>query len=179
MYVKKLIKIVHFLACYNVPVKELYPKMIKFLPDAINAPIIKQYLETCLKNAAYDPSASCDSIIVSHNSYLTEKTIPTANAVDLVIFSDKATSAAKKEMMRLFLCVHDEEEKEVTLEFGSMASIASTKSEVLIDKIEEILLTNNLDISHTRFSCLDSTNTMPDKGTGLQKRIRNVVPFSI
>ena len=30
LYIEKLIKIVHFLACNNLPVKELYPKMIKF-----------------------------------------------------------------------------------------------------------------------------------------------------
>ena len=115
------------------------------------------------ENAPYDSSATCDSIIVSPNSYLKEKTISTANAVDLVIFADEATSAARKEMMGLFLSAHDEEEKEVTLEFGFMASIASTKSEVLTDKIEEILLNNNIDISNTRLSYPDGTNTMLGK----------------
>ena len=35
--------------------------MIKFLSDEIYEPIVKQYLETCPKNAAYDSSDSCDS----------------------------------------------------------------------------------------------------------------------
>ena len=58
--------------------------MIKFLSDEINEPAIKQYLETCPKNAASD---SCDSIIVSLNSHFKEKFISTiVNAVDLVFF---------------------------------------------------------------------------------------------
>lgn len=55
------------------------------------------------ENAAYGSSASCDSITVSPNSYLKEKIISTANTVDFVIFADKVTSAARKDMMGLFL----------------------------------------------------------------------------
>ena len=62
--------------------------------------------------------------------------------------------------MGLFLSAYVEEEKEVTLEFVSINSIASTKSEGLMDRVQEVLLNNNIDISNTRFSCLDSTNTM-------------------
>ena len=65
--------------------------------------------------------------------------------------------------MRLFLSAYVEEEKEVTLEFASIASIASTKSEGLLDRVQEVLLNNNIDISTSRFSCLDSTNTMSDE----------------
>ena len=75
--------------------------MIKFLSDEINEPVIKQYLETCLKNAAYDSSNSYDSITVSLSSHLKEKPISTiVNVDDLVIFADEATSAARKEMKR-------------------------------------------------------------------------------
>ena len=51
-------------------------------------------------------------------------------------------------MMGLFLSVYDEERKEVTLEFVSIASVVSTKSKVLKDKVQEILLNNNIDIQH-------------------------------
>ena len=47
--IKKLIKIVHFLACNNLPVKELYPGMIKFLSDEINEPIVNNILRRVLK----------------------------------------------------------------------------------------------------------------------------------
>ena len=83
LYTKKLIKIVHFLARNNLAVKELYQKMIKFLSDEIIKPTVKQYHETCPENAAYDPSDSCDSILVTLNSHLKEKLINTLiNAVD-------------------------------------------------------------------------------------------------
>ena len=49
LYIKKLIKIVHFLACNNLPVKELYPGMIKFLSDEINEPIVNNILQRVLK----------------------------------------------------------------------------------------------------------------------------------
>ena len=75
-------------------------------------------------------------------------------------------------MMGLFLSAYDKEEKEITLEFVSIASVASTKSEVSMDKIQEILLHRNIDISNIRLSCLD-------EHTGLQRKIRSVAPFSI
>ena len=81
--------------------------------------------------------------------------------------------------MGLCLSVYDEEDKEVTLEFVFIVSIALTKSEVLMDKVQEILVNNNIDISHTRFSCLDGTNTMSSERTGLQRMIHNAAPFSI
>ena len=59
-----------------------------------------------------DSSASCDSTIDSLNCHLKEKSISTiVNAVDLVVFVDEATSAARKEMMGLFLSAYDEEEE--------------------------------------------------------------------
>ena len=152
--------------------------MIKFLSDEINEPIVKQYLETCPKNAAYDSSDSCDSLLVALNSHLKEKLINTLiNAVDLAIFADEATSAARKEMMGLLLSAYDEEKKAVVIEFVSIASVSSTKSEVLMDKVQEILLNNNINISNTRFSCLDGTNAMSGEHTGLQRRIHNLAPF--
>ena len=80
--------------------------------------------------------------------------------------------------MGLFLRAYDEEEKEVTIEFVSIASVASTKSEILMNKVREILLNNNIDIANNRFSCPDGANTMFAERTGLQKRIR-IAPFSI
>ena len=88
------------------------------------------------KKCCFDSCDSCDSTIVFLNSDLEEKSISAiVNAVDLVIFAVEATSAARKEMMGLFLSAYDEEEKELTLEFVSIASIASTKFEVLMDKV--------------------------------------------
>ena len=105
--IEKLIKIVHFLARNNLPVNELYPKMIKLLSDEINEPIVKRYLETYPKNAAYDSSDSCDSILVALNSHLKEKLINTLiNAVDLATFPDEATPAARNGM-GLFLSAYD------------------------------------------------------------------------
>ena len=94
-----------------------------------------------------------DPILVALHSHLKEKSINTlVNVVDLAIFADEAISAARKEMMRLFLSSYDDEKKEVVIEFVSIASVSSTKSEVLMGQVQEILLKNNIDISNTHFS---------------------------
>ena len=82
-------------------------------------------------------------------------------------------------MMGLFLCAYDKEKKEVVIEFVSIASVSSTKSEVLMNKVQEILLNNNINISNIHFSCLNGTNAMSGEHTGLQRRIHNLAPFSI
>ena len=69
LYLTKLIKTVHFLARTNLPVKEMYSKMIPFLSDEMEVPVLRQYLESSAKNAAYESSDSCDSFLVSLNSY--------------------------------------------------------------------------------------------------------------
>ena len=43
-------------------------------------------------------------------------------------------------MMGLFLSAYDEERKEVTLEFVSIASVGSNKLAVLMNKVQEIFL---------------------------------------
>ena len=50
LYIGKLIRIVHFLAWNNLPVKSLYQKFIEFLSNELEEPIIKQYLENCSKH---------------------------------------------------------------------------------------------------------------------------------
>ena len=82
-------------------------------------------------------------------------------------------------MMGLFLSACDEEKKEVVIEFVSIASVSLTKSDILMDKVQEILLKNNINISTTCFSCLGGTNAISGEHTGLQKRIHNLAPFSI
>ena len=139
-----------------------------------------QYLEKCPKNAAYDSSDSYDALLNSLNLHLKEKSIRTLmEANDIVIFVDEATSLARKEMMGLFVSTHDEKNKRVVVEFVSIATVSSTQSAILMNKVRNILSDNNIDISKTRFSCLDGTNTMSGEHTGLQRRIRHFAPFSI
>ena len=72
--------------------------------------------------------------IVSLNSHLKEKSISIIiNVVNLVILANVAT-AARNEMIGVFLSANDEEGKEV----------ASPKSEALMDQFQEILLHNNI-----------------------------------
>ena len=70
------------------------------------------------KNATYNSHEPCESLIDSINEYLKKKTDEKfCNASDLVIYSDEATSAARKERMGLFLGCFDEIKKEFMLEY--------------------------------------------------------------
>lgn len=155
LYIEKLIRTVHFLARNNLAVNELYPKMISFLSNEIQEPIIKQYQETCPKNAAYDSSESCDSLLTSLSAQMKGETIKVlSDASDVAIFADEATSAARKEMMGLFLSAYDEKTKKVVVEFVEITSVPSTQSAVLMDKVRDIMNENGINIEKTRFSCL-------------------------
>ena len=63
LYIGKLVQIVQFLAQNNLSVKSLYPKFVDFLVNERQEPIIKQYLDTCSKNASYSSHEICDSLI--------------------------------------------------------------------------------------------------------------------
>ena len=54
LYIGKVIKAVHFLAAYNLPVKELYSKLVSFLADDIEEPVVKQDIDTCKKIGLID-----------------------------------------------------------------------------------------------------------------------------
>ena len=79
----KLIRIVHFIARNNLPVKSLYQsnlpvkslyqKFIEFLSNQLEEPIIKQCLENCSKNATNTSQETCDSLIASLDSFFGEK----------------------------------------------------------------------------------------------------------
>ena len=100
----KIIRIVHFLARYNLAIKELYKPLMNFVTFELKEPVTKQYLENCGKNATFDSHETCDSLIDSINEYLKKETDEKLwNVSDIVIYSDKALSAARKEMMGWFL----------------------------------------------------------------------------
>ena len=63
-------------------------------------------------------------------------------------------------MMGVFLSYFNEETKSTEIESISLASVASTKSEILIEKMKEILKKRNIDIVNTRFVCFDGTNSI-------------------
>ena len=52
-------------------------------------------------------------------------------------------------MMGLFLSAYDEKNKRVVVECVSIATVCSTQSTILMDKVRNILSDNNIDISET------------------------------
>ena len=100
LYIGKLIRIVHFLARNNLPVKNLYQKFIEFLSNELEEAIIKQYLENCSKNATYKSHEKCDSLIVSLDSFFWRETNKRIRrSADIVLFADELTNAARSKCL--------------------------------------------------------------------------------
>ena len=146
LYISKLIKLTHFLARNNLSVKELYPKMIEFLSEEMEEPVIKQYLDSAAKNATYTGKDSCDSFLKAMNSYFSDQVNEElqAAAEDIVVFVDEATSNNRKEMMRVSVAYFSEKAKCFKLDFIRLFSVSSTKAEILIKSkkclLKEILI---------------------------------------
>ena len=63
-------------------------------------------------------------------------------------------------MLGIFIGTYDEEENDVIIDYLLLAHVLSTKSEIVMQVLEKTLLEKGIDLSNTRFSCLDGTNSM-------------------
>ena len=82
-------------------------------------------------------------------------------------------------MIRMYISYLDKNSKSFCLDFLTLQSISSTKSEVIIHKIKEVLLEWGIDISRIGFVCFDGTKAMSSEKTGVQQGYRCEAPFSI
>ena len=123
------------------------------------------------KNATYQSLDSCNPFLLSLNTYFKELINERAcHAQDIVLFADEVTSAARKEMIGIYISYFNENSKSFCLDFLMLQSISSTKSEVIVVKIKEVLSEQGTDISRTQFVCFDGTNAMSGEKTGVQRR---------
>ena len=112
--------------------------------------------------------------------YLKKNDTKLRNASNVVIFADKATSVARKEIILvIFLSCYKEDDQEFVMEYLALLEVLSTKSAVLLDELVKILKEREIDPQKTRFCCLDGTNSMPGEISGLQRRIRHITAHSM
>ena len=131
------------------------------------------------KNATYQSWNSCNSFPLLLNTYFKELVNERAcHAQDIVLFADESTSAARKEMIGIYISYFDKNSKSFSVDFLMLQSISSTKSKVIIDKIKEVLSEWGINISRTQFVCFDGTNAMSSEKTGVQRRYWCEAPFS-
>ena len=91
---------------------------MNFIAFELEEPVTKQYLENCVKNATYDSHKTLTLWLNPlMNIWKKEIDEKLCNASDIVIYSDEATSAARKEMMGLSLGCFHEIEKEFMLDY--------------------------------------------------------------
>ena len=53
-----------------------YGDLITFMAQKLEEPIMKQYLETCPKNATYISNATAESLVVTINFYFEQSSRP-------------------------------------------------------------------------------------------------------
>ena len=132
------------------------------------------------QNRLYQSSDSCDSFLVLLNSYLSNTTCQhIVSANDNVLFADKEASAAWEEMMGDFIGYFDKVSKSFMLDFISLFFVSSPKSEILIERIIDVMLICGIDITKTRFVCFDRASLISGKKSCIQRRYWNDAPFSI
>ena len=107
------------------------------------------------KNATYISHETCDSLIHSFDNYfLTKSNERIKKCDDIVIYADESTSAARKEMLGIFLAIFDEMDKKFKIDYVSLIEVSSTKSEIVMHATEKTLIERDIDISKTRFLLL-------------------------
>ena len=160
--------------------KELYPKIVEFLSEEMEEPVVKHYLDSAAKNVIYIGKDSCDSFLKSMNSYSSDQVNKGLQvAEDIVMFADEATSNNRKEMMGVSVAYFSEKAKCFKLDFIGIFSVSSTNAEILLDKIKEVSTERNIDFLKARFTCSDGVNTMSGAKTGLQRRFQGEAPYSV
>ena len=124
LYIGKLIRIVCFLARNNLVVKSLYQKFREFLSSELEEPIIKQYLESCLKSATSKSRETCDSLITSLDSlFWREPNERIRRSADIVLFANESSNAARFEMLGVFISSYDENTKKFYMDFVSLVKV--------------------------------------------------------
>ena len=157
-------------------VNRLYPKLIELLSSELQEPIIKQYLDACAKNATYISHETCDSLIHSPDNYFVAKSNERIKKCDdTVLYADESMSVARKEMLGIFLAIFDEMKKKKKIEYITLIKVSSTKSGIVMHAMEKTLIERDIDISKTRFCCLDGTNSM----SGKYKFLENITSENI
>ena len=94
----------------------------------------------CKKNATYLSLDSCDSFLLSLNTYFKKLVNKRAcHAQDIVLFLDEAASAARKEVIEIYISYFNKNSKSFYRDFLTLQSIFSKKTEVIIDKFKIII----------------------------------------
>ena len=153
-----------------MPAKELYPKLVSFLADDIEEPVVKQYLDTCKKMRLVNLQ-----IAVTPFFYHWIPTSKSSETKGLVILRILFCLQMKQPQLQSnkwseHMCYFDENSKSFCLDFLTLQSISSTKSEVIIDKIKEVLSEQSIDLSRTWFVCFDGTNAISGEKIRVQRR---------
>ena len=59
---------------------------------------------------------------------------------DIVLYADESMTAARKEMLGIFLAIFDKTEKKFKIEYVTLIEVSSTKPEIVMHAIEKTLI---------------------------------------
>ena len=154
--------------------------LIRFFATELQAPITKQYLNTCPKNATYTSTTAAESLLDAINIYFEKLNMREIKAARLLcLYADEAESSSDMETFAMVLTYLSPVELKVKTTFFGIVSLNGKTTPQVMDVVNQFFLAKNIKLDKMLLSVLDETNAMGGKKNGLQRRIRNFSPFNI
>ena len=180
LFMRKCIHTINFLIMKNIAISENYGDMINFVATKLEEPIAKQYLETCQKNASYTSYTAAESVIDAMNFYFESSSLEDIQEAEFVaLYADESENTSHKESFSMFVTYYSKHFQEIKTSFLGIVNLKGKTSFEIMDFILKFLQAKSLNIGRVFFSMLDSTNSMRGNKNGLQRRLRNYLPFNI
>ena len=104
LYLRKCIHTLFFLIQHGFALINNYEDLIDFASSKLLEPITNQYLDSCLKNAAYKSNASVQTLLDAMNTFFEMKNLDDIkDAQFLTIYADEAENSSHRETFAIFL----------------------------------------------------------------------------
>ena len=140
--------------------------LIRFFATELQAPITKQYLNTCPKNAAYTSTTAADSLLDAINIYFEKLNMRETKASRLLcLYADEAESSSDMETFSMVLTYLSPVELKVKTTFFGIVNLNGKTAPQVMDVVNQFFLAKNIKLDKMLLSVLDRTNAMGGKRT--------------
>lgn len=95
-----------------------YGDTITFIAHKLEEPIMKQYVETCPKNATYISSTAAESMVDTLDFYFKSKSLGEINESNFITFqTDEAENSSHKDCFAMFVIYYCNKAQKVVTSF--------------------------------------------------------------
>lgn len=182
---RKIIEVIILCGRQNIPIRGHTEEKSNFMAIlqsfAKDDPLLSQHLAIHDKKATYTSPDIQNEIIKLCGDHVRDTIVQSCNnSPCFAVIADEATDVSTREQVSL--CIRFLDSKDGILyvreEFIGFIHTVSLKSEALAQVILNALQDNGLDITKIRAQCYDGAANMAGKRSGVQARIRQIVPLA-